>query len=518
MKFNIYKSKRIFFLLLTLVLSLPVLSETVIVDGIHYQIDQVVKEVSVKSKESKYSGAVIIPESIVYNSISYSVTSISDNAFKGCEDLTSITIPNSVISIGADAFSGCESLTSFTIPSSVVNIGGTAFNNCKGLKAVHISDLEAYFKINFTNYSSNPLRYAHHLFIDGQEIKELVVPNSVRKIGNYAFTDCLAFTSVIINHNVTSIGAYAFYGCTGLSKIELPHGVTSIGQNAFYGCSALQSVTLGDRVQSIGEQAFYGCSNLREVICRTKNLPTAASNTFGYAQENMYLYVPYTSLEYYRNTVPWNTFKTTSAIHNKFNLTVSSVGYATLYLDFDANIPSNVMVYVASEVDGQYLRMDEIQGVLPAYTAVIVMADQGTYTFTENYYPATPNENNLLRGSVYTMDIEAEKNMSYYVLSAPDGEVGMYLAQLREGKFQNNANKAYLIVENEILGINEQEVDTETAQLSRRLIFDFSNETPIEEVISENVVRNGQLFDLSGRRVQHVQKGIYIKNGKIVLM
>ena len=118
MKFNIYKSKRIFFLLLTLVLSLPVLSETVIVDGIHYQIDQVVKEVSVKSKESKYSGAVIIPESIVYNSISYSVTSISDNAFKGCEDLTSITIPNSVISIGADAFSGCESLTSFTIPST----------------------------------------------------------------------------------------------------------------------------------------------------------------------------------------------------------------------------------------------------------------------------------------------------------------------------------------------------------------------------------------------------------------
>ena len=79
---------------------------------------------------SNLSGNLVIPETVTYSDISYSVTSIGNYAFYGCSGLTSVTIPNSVTSIGGDAFSGCTGLTSITIPNSVTSIGARAFLNC----------------------------------------------------------------------------------------------------------------------------------------------------------------------------------------------------------------------------------------------------------------------------------------------------------------------------------------------------------------------------------------------------
>ena len=152
-----------------------------------------------------------------------SVTSISNSAFESCSGLTSVTIPNSVTSIGDYAFSYCTDMTSVTIPNSVTTIGEYAFWSCIGLTSVHITDIAAWCKISF---GSNPLENACHLFLNGEEIKDLVIPNSVTAIGDHAFNFCTGLTSVTIPNSVTTIEEYAFSYCTGLtsviSKMENP--------------------------------------------------------------------------------------------------------------------------------------------------------------------------------------------------------------------------------------------------------------------------------------------------------
>ena len=139
-----------------------------------------------------------------------SVINIGNRAFYYCSGLTSVTIGNSVVTIGERAFSDCSGLTSVTIPNSVTSIGSSAFYNCSSLTSVHITDLAAWCNIDFQN---NPLLYAHHLYLNGEEIKDLVIPNSVTSIGNSAFEYCTGLTSVTIPNSVTSIGDGAFYGC-----------------------------------------------------------------------------------------------------------------------------------------------------------------------------------------------------------------------------------------------------------------------------------------------------------------
>ena len=136
---------------------------------------------------------------------------IADDAFKGCSGLTSVNIPNSVTSIGDDAFFRCSGLTSVTIPNSVTRIGNDAFYYCSGLTSVHISDLSVWCNIKFD--SGNPLEYAHHLYLNGEEVSDLVIPDSVMSIGNFTFRGCSGLTSVTIPNSVTYIGRYAFYEC-----------------------------------------------------------------------------------------------------------------------------------------------------------------------------------------------------------------------------------------------------------------------------------------------------------------
>lgn len=239
--------------------------------------------------------------------ISEGVTSISSCAFWNCRALTGITTPSSLKSIGFAAFGQCDALKDVNIAAGVigesafirdraiekVTIGAdvtamqiSAFEDCSSINSVYISDLKKWCSIDFGSYLANPLQYAKHLYLNGQQIRELYIPDGVQEIGDYAFANDEDITRVIIPGSVNTIGEYAFFECSSLqnvaftgdglktvkasafdsclhlSDISLPWSVNYIGTNAF-ACSPIKSITV--KQGQIGDHAFTGCGCMSDV-------------------------------------------------------------------------------------------------------------------------------------------------------------------------------------------------------------------------------------------------------------
>ena len=201
-------------------------------------------------------------ESLTSVTIPNSVTSIGNSAFDFCISLTSITIPNSVTTIGDYVFSDCESLTSITIPNSVTSIGEAVFSGCYSLTSVVVE--QGNIKYDSRDNCNAIIETASNTLISG--CQNTIIPNSVTSIRDWAFAYCESLTSITIPNSVKSIGYQAFGNCTGLTSITIPNSVTSIGDAAFYNCSGLTSIIIPNSVTSIGGGAFAYCETLTEVV------------------------------------------------------------------------------------------------------------------------------------------------------------------------------------------------------------------------------------------------------------
>lgn len=223
------------------------------VGGIYYHVTSIPNktvEVTYKgdsgySYTDRYSGDVVIPEKVRYNSIEFSVTGIGIDAFLCCTGVTSVTIPNSVTSIGNGAFYDCEGLTSVNLPEGITTIGDNTFEYCYCLTSV-------------------------------------IIPNNVTSIGRRAFISCKALTSISIPNSVTSIEEYAFTNCMSLTSIVLPTNLESLNPGLFMFCTALKDVTVHwETPYNISELKLFKDCDLSDA---TLHVPAGSADAYKAAE------------------------------------------------------------------------------------------------------------------------------------------------------------------------------------------------------------------------------------------
>ena len=252
---------------------------------------------------------IIIPETVNNEGTTYRVTEIGEGAFTQSQlYLRYVEIGDCVERIGRGAFHMSD-IDSIYIGKSVSYIGYYAFGSCDRLRKVLIKDLTAWCNINFDKYGSNPLNNIYtHLFVNGEEITHLVIPENVTEIKKLAFMGG-QFTSVTIPEGVTRIGEQAFFGCTINTPLVLPNSITTIEERAFWACHDLPEVYLGYNIDSIGSWAFSSCYQLTKVTCTAITPPILANALFDmdcYAHAT--LHVLPQSLEAYQSALYWKDF------------------------------------------------------------------------------------------------------------------------------------------------------------------------------------------------------------------
>ena len=384
-----------------------------------------------------------------------------------------------VTTIGNGAFSYCIYLESIEIPNSVTTIGNYAFRNCGNLKSV-------------------------------------IIGNSVTTIGNYAFDDCENLKRVIIGNSVTSIGNWAFQCCKSLNSIEIPNSVTTVGYYAFYGCSNLRSVIIGSGVISIGNNAFSNLA-LRSVTSLIPADILFAVTAFSAVDKNAcILCVPLGAKETYSVTAGWNEFKTIVELGRDRTVSVNRYGCGTYCSPFalDFRNVEGIKAYCAIgyKPSTKTVTLARVMTV-GAGQGVFIKGDPGEYIVPviDNFDEHTLN---MLVGTLEQTTVnstDGEMN-NYKFTILPGDETPMFYP------FEDNttlsAGKAYLQIPTAWLPA--------VAQKSVSIRFDEGETTDIDEVADEVKGENGKVkgvcYDMQGRVVENPTSGIYIIDGKKVII
>jgi len=211
-------------------------------------------------------------KSTVNYAIPDTVKNIGNEAFIDCSELQSIEIPNSVTSIGYSAFYSCTSLTSIYIPNSVTSIDEYVFYDCCNLTEIIVDEDNLNFcDVDGVLFDKNKTEL--YRFPEGKSTLNYAIPDTVRNVGNNAFSNGVNLQSIEILNSVMSIGSSAFSDCESLQSIEIPNSVMSIGHSAFWGCSSLKSISIADSVTSIHDWAFFDCISLETI-----SIPNSVTN------------------------------------------------------------------------------------------------------------------------------------------------------------------------------------------------------------------------------------------------
>ena len=493
--------KKLFTLFLLMLLPLLASAYDAEIDGIYYNLNSSdgVNTAEVTRGPIKYSGDIVIPESVTYEGVVYSVTFIG--YFDSCSGLTSITIPNSVTTIGQEAFSDCINLKSVNIPNSVTSIGYEAFFNCSSLTSITIPN-------SVTS-------------IDGKAFDGTAWYNN-QPDGILCLSDWLVGykgtlpENYVMPDNISKIAEGALYLCKGLTSFTINNNVSIIPKNTFRMCS-VKVLTIGENVTFIGESSLCFC-DLSDLYCYAKE-PPLAQKTFedveGYfPPRDITLHVPAGSIEAYKALYPWNEFKEIVAIEDEEETTedeikITSAGQTTWCSAYDLDFTDveGLKAYIATgyhRTNGTIwlTRVKEV----PAGEGILLIGDAGEYKIphksTTAYYA------NLMVGTVKAITLnETDGEYTNYYLSNGASGIGFYKVN---GSVDLKANRAYLPL---LKG---------TTSGTRGFIgLDFDDGEEGTTDINEAPQRLGEkdvYYSLQGQRVDNPSKGLYIKNGRKVMI
>ena len=442
--------------------------------------------------------------------IGNSVTSIGDWAFAGCSGLTSITIPNSVTNIGDRTFVRCENLTSITVGNSVTNIEGNAFLSCPLLHSVHITDLVSWCKIKFNNACANPLYYGGYLYLNDEEVNNLVIPQGINGIKDYSF-----------------------YNCKSLTSLKVPYYVYSIGNEAFYGCSGLTSI------------------NCEATSSPLSTIPNCGNNSFEGVDKNIPLYVDASSIEAYKSSNGWQDFKKTGAIitdgypytnssqYDEANIfyirTFNNTAWQALYIPFSMSYDEWKNDFDVAYINGIRQIDTDNDNVIDETIMDVFKIEEGSLI---------PNTPYLIRAkktgekTIFVSDatlwqseensIDCSTTIAKYIFTGTRGyidaetliENGYYAMGggsiiMTDGESDLKPLRWYLKVEARSPMYN---VANAAKSITIRVKGEENGTTGIAE---QNVVNDkSPIYDLNGRVVNKaaLKAGMYIKNGKKIII
>lgn len=379
-----------------------------------------------------------------------------------------ITIPSvangyTVTAIGDYAFAGLDDddVEELEIPSTVEYIGTSAFSGFKDLRDIYIRDLEAWFRIVFETASSNPMYRNSSLYI-------------------------------IDNNNIS------------VTDLVVPNTITTINDYTFYGCRSLNSVEIHDKVSSLGDYSFYNCNNLRSVTLLSSSPITISSNTFS-NRNQIVLYIPYGSKSAYEAADYWKDFK--EIIEMGEDITIGSAGIGTYCsthaLDFSGTDDIKAYIVSAFKPSTGEVTLTRITDV-PANTGIVVKGEADTYTIP--WGPGETIVSNMLVGvTENTVLNKVDGDYTNYILAKKNGNLGFYAVS--DGSTLS-AGKAYLPLPTASLPSGAREF---------KFVFGDDQTTGIKESLC-NSESHGDIYDLQGRRIEKPSHGLYIVNGKKVII
>ena len=471
---------------------------------------------------------VVIPATITYGWKTWNVTGINNSAFSG-NSITSVSGGENITSIGVSAFQACSNLTSIgNLLDKVTNIPIKAFYNCTALTG------EITLNAAITNIGESAF---YECTNSGLSLSFTNLTNA--KIGYRAFRNCKGLKS--IEGTAASIGMEAFRDCYNLTSIgNLLDNVTDIPNNAFNGCSALPgNITLNAGINNIGNYAFID-SGISNIYCLAARPPKLEDVALG--ENALSVKVPSSAVSAYQSSWGRRYQEMTISAGDPESVTTAANSGSTTHWATFSNTYSNselsveagktLTLYNATVADGKLTLTERTGSKVAKGEAVLVKTDAETVSVTPLAKTdlEKAEDNDLLATPEYATILHSQDGCKYYRLTYNNATyktgLGFYLGvatvdgvKKTDGTYLNaSPYKAYLKV------TVEAATEPSTAKLARGFAFPGDDETTGIECITvtdESLHRNGNaegIFDLQGRKVSKPTKGVYINNGKKVII
>lgn len=424
-------------------------------------------------------------------------------------------------------FRGCASIVDFEMGKNVFYIGSSAFYGCVGIKDV---------EINCSGSARGTI--GNGAFSGCSNLEKVFIENAVIETG--AFYNCKKLSELVLSDKVTSIGSSAFCGCTSLTKLRIPDTVKAIEEGAFRECSNLKEISFGKRVNYIGDYAFEGCSNIETIYALPDRAINCSAPDYTF-DDNVYkyatLYVKEASLDSYETTQPWSRFYIEAM--SDFTLTYYVDG--EIYEECKYGYDEDILPLVMPEKEGYtFSGWTGLPEKMPSHDVAVT----GSYDI--NSYKLTYE----IDGEVYyTTIVEYGDTIPEVDLPVKEGHTFNGWSEMPEtmpandivikGSFSVNSYMIFFMVDDTVYSMATikygEAIELPSPPAKDGYTFSyweglpdkmpagnvvvyavFEENTAIDNVIPD--VEQAVYYDLSGRKVENPTSGIYIVNGKKVLI